>query len=283
MSGMSNGTLADLQHRLQTYLLSAATDLHSVLPLLRAPASRRPDAVPAAHPAPGADPARGRGLAIYHAGYRSRLREVMGTVFERTWAYLGDTEFDALCSTYIETWPSTHRNLRAYGSMFPALLREALPADPEVAELATMDWLLHLAFDAPDTAILSHAQLSAFGQADWEYARLRFHPGVALAVFEWNVVDVWHALDQGEQPPPVQRLPAALGHLFWRSAQRARFRSLSPAEHAALQALADGAEFAAVCEHIATVEADAATRIGAWLGRWLADELICALECEPAS
>lgn len=280
MSDLSTGPLAALQSRIQAYVLDAAPDGQPVLALLQGRANGRPDDAKGGRPKAAIDTA-GRGLAIYHSAYRSRLREALGAVYERTWAYLGDDEFDALCARHIEAERSSSRNLRDYGSAFPALLHRALPDDPEVAELATMDWKLHLAFDAPDTTALTATQLSALDESDWAQARLAFQPAMSLAVFEWNVLEVWHALDHGLEPPAVRRLPAPIAHLFWRSEQRARFRTLAPDEHAALQGLGQGVRFAEVCERIARDHPDAGERIGGWLGRWLADALIRTIERDP--
>ncbi len=214
---------------------------------------------------------RERRAGIYHHAYRARLREALGSVFERTWAYLGDGEFDAAAARFIEAHPPVTRNLRDYGPEFPASLRESLPDDPEVAELATMDWNLHAAFDAPDCPRLDPASLGDLREEDWASARFALHPGVSLAVFDWNVLPIWHAIDQGATPPPAARLPRPTGHLFWRSALASRFRSLDEAEFTALRDLAAGAPFARVCE--ATTPGEA----GEWLRTWLADELFTGL------
>lgn len=245
-------TLAMTQDRLQAYLLGDGAAREGMLPRL----------------ANGYGIPRELRLDIYHNAYRARLREALETVFERTWAYIGDDEFAKASARHVETKPSTWRNLRDYGANFPATLREIMPGDPEVAELATMDWNLHIAFDAPNASLLGHSTLAALDDRDWESARFDFHPGVSMAVFEWNVLEVWHALDRENPPPPVRRLERPTGHLFWRRDLASRFRSLDDAEFAALRDLAAGASFATVCERVAPETA------GAWLRDWIAEELL---------
>lgn len=219
----------------------------------------------------GSGLSRERRLAIYRNAYRMRLEEALQSVFERTWAYVGDDEFAAAAARYVEAHPSTSRNLRDYGADFPASLSLAMPADPEVAELATMDWNLHRAFDAPDCTPLVPADLSGLDVDDWAEARLVFHPGVSMAVFAWNVARLWHALDEGVAPPQPTRLERPAGHLFWRGGLASRFRSVDDAEYGALRDLAAGAPFAAICARATPEQA------GTWLRTWMQDELLAGV------
>lgn len=274
MSDLGPSRLADLQAQLQNYILGNGAsgdggNLDGARSLL----------------VDGAPDKSKRRLSVYHYAYRSRLREVLGSMFEPTWTYLGDEAFDAICTRYIEAHPSHSANLRDYGDDFPYFLRQALPSDPEIAELATMDWRLQSAFDAPNAAILTSEQLTYIDETQWESLGFVFHPSVSLALFEWNVLDIWHALNQGESPPIAQLLEVPLGHLFWRNAQRGYFRSLEEGEYAALKGLVDGLSFARVCEELAHSypNTDIQTSIGTWLARWLADELLSAIQLSPTN
>lgn len=261
---MTGTPLVELQARLQRYVLGDRSAVDGMLPLLQSPPCRIPGE---------------RRLEIYHSAYRARLREALGTVFERTWAYLGDEAFDAQCTRQIAANRSTDPNLRHYGKTFPDLLRHTLADDPDVAELATMDWHIHTAFDAPDAAALAASHLSALGESDWSRVHFTFHPSVSIAVFEWNVLDLWHALDRGNRPPPARRLEAPAAHLFWRSALRVHFRTLEPGEHLMLQQQLDGLGFADACALAARDNPDAVPLVGGWLKCWLADGLLDASAC----
>lgn len=256
-------TLAETLERMQRCVLADACDPAAVADLLR------PDA--------GAGGAE-RGVAVYHSAYRARLREVLGGVFDRTWAYVGDDDFEALCAHHIASFPSRHPNLRDYGAALPVIASARLPDDPEAAELATMDWKLHLAFDAPDTAVVDPARLAALDEAAWSSARFVFAASVSTAVFAWNVRDIWHAIDQGRVPPPARRLPAPEAHLFWRQGHRACFRSMTPPEHAVMTMLLDGAGFAGTCAWLAEHDPDSAELPGVWLAQWLAEGLLSRIE-----
>lgn len=258
MSGLS---LADTQHRLKDYFLDTANDQTAVLPLIAA----------------GYGLSREKRLDIYHNAYRARLTEALETVFERTWAYLGDREFYDLAGRYIEESPSGERNLRNYGGDFPAFFRQKLPADPEVSELAAMDWNLHIAFDAPDAPCLSAVALDELSEADWEKAGFSFQPSLSLAVYACNTVEMWHAIDQCQVPPPARQLEQRVAHIFWRHQQKSNFRSLHPAEYLMLDALLIGKSFAATCEQLNTDYPEAAELAGPWLYRWISDGMISGI------
>ena len=253
--------LAQTQARLKAYLLDPEATPDDVLPLL----------------ANGFGRTREQRLEIYHHAYRARLHEALATVFERTWVYLGDDEFAAMVSGYIEAHPSRQSNLRDYGDRFPAFLADRMRDDPEVSELAAMDWNLHLAFDAPDVSCLAAEELANRDESDWEHTGFAFQPGLAITVFEWNVVDVWHALDQEQTPPAAVRLERPIACLFWRQELRSQFRSLHPAEHALLAALLRGASFGSACTRLADDWPDACAMLGPWLQGWLANGLLSRL------
>jgi hypothetical protein len=140
-----------------------------------------------------------------------------------------------------------------------------------------MDWLLHDAFDAPDHPRLQADALTQLSDDDWECARFVFCPGVALAEFTCNTIDVWHALDRQQTPPPAASLPQAIVCLFWRKGTQSSFRSLHPAEHCMLEMLIAGEGFATACSALAAHHPEAAASIGPWLQCWLNDDLISAV------
>lgn len=248
-------SLSQIQASLQAFVLDKSADPAPMLPRLQA----------------GYGISGESRLDLYHGAYRARLLEALGVVYERIRCYVGDDDFAAAGSRYVALHPSRSRNLRDYGEAFPGTLRACLPDRPEVAELATMDWSLHRAFDAPDAALLDHAALAALSEDDWAGARLVFHPAVSMGVFEWNAPAIWHALDRGVEPPPAARLGQPTAHLFWRRDLAGRFRSLDAAEHAALRDLASGLAFAAICERVP------ATQAASWLCDWIREELLSAV------
>lgn len=216
-----------------------------------------------------------RRLDIYRNNYRASLRDVLADHYERVHAWLGDDQFDNLAAAYADANPSRTRNLRYYGGEFPAFLARHYPADGELAELAELDWTLRGAFDAADAVSLDAATVGALGDA-WVERRLTLHPSARLVTQYHNSRAIWSALDAGETPPDAALLAVPASLLVWRLDTRAQFRTLAEDEARALALLALGASFTDLS--VDTIdrlgEAGAMEVLAAWLGRWLADELL---------
>ena len=218
-------------------------------------------------------------LHIYHHAYRARLLDNLRDAFEKTWAYLGDDSFDEAALDFVEANPPQHRNLRWHGADFPHGLAARFPQDPDIAELAMIDWQLRRAFDGPDAEPLAPTALTELGAAQWDAVGFRFAPTLFLAALRFNTVNIWHALDQEQPPPLAERLPDRAWLIIWRKAWQPHFRTIDPLEHAALSQLLAGASFAHVCaalgEHLSDQEATALA--GRHLSTWLRDDLIVGL------
>lgn len=217
------------------------------------------------------------GAHIYHNAYRVRLLDTLKDSFDKTWAWLGDDAFESAGRRYIAVHPPTQFSLRPFGDRFPAWLHTTWPDDPEVAELAALDWALRNAFDSADGAPLDAAALAGYSAEDWGRVVFALQPGAQWLQFSRNTLDLWHAMDRGDPPPDLVTLAQPLTVLVWRKGEQPHFRSVDAPETVMLQAMQAGTPFAAAC---AGVDApDAQTLIGGWLARWLADGLIREADC----
>lgn len=215
-------------------------------------------------------------LQIYHHAYRARLLEALRDSFEHTWAYLGDENFDLVASNYIETTRSKDPNIRWYGATFPTYLAKQYSDDLEIAELAELDWTLRLAFDAQDAEILSVAALQTVTEEQWEHIKIKFHPSVHLLRQHHNTLAIWHAIDSGTTPPPVQYHADIINLVVWRRDVQPHFMSLESNEATALRQLRNGMSFASVCEQFALIDPDTVNHMGQFLRRWLDHGMINA-------
>ncbi len=221
----------------------------------------------------------GRRLGVYTHAYRARLAGVLRDHFGGLRALVGDEAFDAIAIACVEATPSAHPNVRWYGGRLPAFLAAAEPWSQraELAELATLDWLLGLAFDAADDATLDVATLAAIEPAAWPGLRLRLHPSLQRTRVGHNVDRIRRALDRGEPLPAPEPLDRPHGWAAWRDRSGVHHRRLDHDEAATLDAVADGADFAQLCEclcqwHAAeTVAGRAAALLRTWVeAGWIA-------------
>jgi hypothetical protein len=238
-----------------------------------------PDAVADALAAPpGVDPqAR---MDIYVRAYRARLYEALASTFEKTAAYLGEDGFEAACDGFVAASRSHSWTLRDYGRGFPEHLDTAWPDDPEVGELARLDWTLRRAFDGPDSEPIAPEAYAALDEAAWSRVVFRLHPTLAVLKIRTNVADIWRALNADEAPPAPAALDRTVSLRIWRRDLRPHFRTIGDAEARALAWTEEGLGFAEICDRLAREEApDAATSVASdILQSWIADELIVGLD-----
>lgn len=211
----------------------------------------------------------GPGLAVYQNNYRVALVETLRETHARALAWLGDAAFDALAARHIDAVFSTHWTLDAYGESFPALLGEADPVD---GEIALIDRAVATAFVAPDSPVASAAML---GAVDWDSARIVLVPSLALYDLTTNADTLWLAL-AGEDTPPAPDRAAPGTLMVWRQGFEPVMRRADPDERMMIAAIGEGLSFAEICAQLAEDgdAADAVTRAGTVLGRWLGEALV---------
>lgn len=232
------------------------------------------------------------GLEVYRHAYRARLAAALADNYTVLARALGDEAFDALAQAYIAARPSRHPSIRWFGHELAAFMADRLsdPGDELVphaslVDFAAMDWALRGAFDAAEAPLLDMATLAALGPDDWAGLVLQLHPSAQRVTLSHAIEPAWRVLrewepdsgtDQPELPEPV---PHEHVLLAWRQDGETRWRSLEPLEATLLQAVAEEAPFALLCERAAAdlgdVDAAAPAVIGA-LQRWLADGLLRA-------
>lgn len=214
------------------------------------------------------EPTMQRGLPVYAYAYRETLRAALRDTFEKTQLWLGEDAFDASANAYIDAVPSQSWTLADYGNGFAEHLSQAMPDDPEVAEIAWLDWALRAAFAA---AALVPTSPDLLASVDWETATLALAPHLAFRSVDSNVIEVWNGLP--DAPVAATLLAAPIGLVVWRNALTPEFRSADLPEVEALGILARGQSFATMCAALAEKGADVGT-IGTYLSRWLGDGIV---------
>jgi hypothetical protein len=219
-------------------------------------------------------------LDIYANMYFYRLLDVLRADFPALVKLVGDAAFHNLTTDYLLRHFPTHYSLRYAGAQLPGFVAaHALALErPYLGDLATFEWALVDAFDAPDAPCLTRAELGGFSPDRWPALRLRLHPAARLCTFRWPVHEVRQRVDAGEPAPVLEDLHTSL--CIWRQGFRVRYRQLPPFEWAALQLLASGATFAAACAAAdeACDDGTAAQRLAGALAAWVDDGLLGGLD-----
>ncbi len=219
-----------------------------------------------------------RRLAIYFGAYRARLVEALGTDYPGLKALAGDKRFEQIARRYIETHPSSHRNLRWYGGEFPQFVAKAAPSRRArvFAEMAAFEWQLGLAFDAADAAPVTFDDIARVPPPVWPQMRFTPHPSVACLALRYNVPALHAAALEGKSLPPLKRAKSEVAWLIWRHQLVTRYRSLARDEVGALDALLRGAAFGEICAQLASAS-EPALRAAALLKGWVGEGIICGI------
>ena len=214
---------------------------------------------------------------IYHRAYRLRLCEVLRDSFAKTCAYLGQALFDEHASQFVVAQPPAQRNLGRYGAALPAFLQQIYPDNPELHELAQLDWDLRSRFDGADAAAsgLEALQPDAQGNLACLSMAAPLHPSAVLRGSQSNAVKLWRAIDDDTEVPEVQLDDSGAGLVVWRWDLQPHFMRVDAAQYRFLQALAEGRSIQDAAHTFADTEVLPTPEVlGAWLHSWLGQGLL---------
>jgi len=214
-----------------------------------------------------------RGLDVYQNNYRVQLMGCLEATYPHLRAFVGDAAFRHAAAVHVQRQPPRAWTLDAYGAGFETTLRTVFPDNPDLHELAWIEWSLATAFVARDCAPLDPARLA---HVDWDRARLGFAPSLHTARLTTNAADIWSALQDGAGAPDAAMLPAPAGAIVWRRGHVARLRVLAAADFEALQLARAERSFAALCARLVDRlgPQDGIARAGALLADWIGNDLL---------
>jgi hypothetical protein len=218
----------------------------------------------------------GQGTLVYQNNYRTALVSSLAETFQRLVLWLGDEAFESAAARYIDARPPSSWTLDAYGEDFTDFVATLWPDDPEVGELALIDWTVGQVFVGPDAEAL---QPEALAVATWETAVIHAVPSLLVLPIRSNADAIWQALATGETPPAAELAEPDSALLVWRQGLEPVFRRAEAHERDVLAWSTAGDGFAAICERLAaTLGEDAAvTAAGTLLGRWLGEKMVAAV------
>ncbi|MBV7266019.1 HvfC/BufC N-terminal domain-containing protein [Erythrobacter ani] len=229
------------------------------------------------------------GLAVYRGNYRSALVGALESTFERTARYVGESAFKQASAHHAITHPPAGWTIDEVGIGFDATCAQLFAKNPEVADLAWLEWTMLQVATGPDVEPFGPGAFAeatgGFGDEDWMELRLEFQARSSARIVETNLTILWKALEEAsdlDRPDP--RLAEPQGCLVWREGERPTFQLLAPDAVTAFTAMQDGAAYGEIVTTFAGSDPepeqvqDAAMRAGALLGEWLKEGLVVGLK-----
>ena len=231
------------------------------------------------------------GIAVYRGNYRAALVEALRDTYEKTERWVGEEAFRAAAAHHLIMHPPSSWTLDAAGAGFAETCAELFANDPDVAELAWLEWAMLEVFTAADRMPLDPACFASatagFGEAEWGDLRLELLPGASAREVAHDLPAIWRAMspDTNQDPGKMSDTRLGLAHavLVWREGERSTFALRDAEEGWAFVGVQSGLTFGELCVALAGAEPSvqqaesAAMRAGAMLGRWLHEGLIVAI------
>lgn len=260
-------TLATLQNRFSDFLRERSDDVRSQV---------------RGGPNEGVDTM----LGIYRNAYTIRLIKILRGDFSRTHRFAGDASFDRLAGDYLAAQPSTSYSVRWVGAGLADFLAAHEPwrQNPELAQLARLEWAQIMAFDAADTPLARREDLAPVAPADWPNLVFAPHASVQVLAISPDIFAMWQSLggDEALGVRPTRFAPDA-PHLVWRLGLDVKLRPLETDEADAFVAVIAGENFATICERLTdhVGEERAAMRAVELLARWIDSGMIGRIAVTP--
>lgn len=222
------------------------------------------------------DPRAGPGMTVYQNNYRAQLVGVLEASYPLLHAWLGSTLFREAAIRHIDSRPPQGWTLDAYGADFEVTLIGMLPDNPDVHELAWIEWSLSESFVAADAPVMSDVALA---NVDWNLARLQLTPSLRQRLLTTNAPALWSALQQQTDVPESEMLDAPCGVVTWRQGYTCQLKQIDAVERDALLMLRDDPRFSTLCDAlVARLGEDAGiARAGELLASWIAADIVTAI------
>lgn len=220
------------------------------------------------------------GLVVYRTAYRARLLDCLRGAFDKCRKWIGDESFDAAAAHHLIIHPPSSWTLDDLGRGFSDTLGMLFPDDPEVEELAWLEWEMQQIFTSRDVATLDAADFaeraSSFTEEDWLNLRLTFVPILSMRCVATDCAALWTAIEDELEMPALQLPTDTSTLLIWRDALKSRFRLLGASEASSLALMRGGGTFEQLCAALVQAYGDAAgvEAAGTMLGRWVTEGLV---------
>lgn len=218
-------------------------------------------------------------LCVYRHHVFHSLTAALAATFPTVQALVGADFFRQLARAFVADNLPTQPVLAEYGADLPAFIATWQPARdlPYLADVARLDWLLNLAYQAPAQPGLDAAQLAAIPANRLPSLSLSLAPGAAVLRSAYPIDRIWRASQPNAAPEETVDLSAGPSCLLaLRGADDAGFVSLSLGEAAFLAAIGDAGTLEVAGQAALAAQAD--VDLTAAFARFLALNVFAAMQ-----
>lgn len=134
-----------------------------------------------------------RGLAAYRTNAGALAERALAAAFPTLQQLIGEASFAALARHFWQRQPPLAGDLGVWGEGLPAFVADAasLAEEPYLADVARVDWAVHVAGRAADAPAVAGLELLA--AQDPAQLLLQLPAGTAVVESPHPVVAIWHA------------------------------------------------------------------------------------------
>ncbi|HLL11397.1 MAG TPA: DNA-binding domain-containing protein [Rubrivivax sp.] len=241
-----------------------------------------------------------RGLAAYRTNAGALAERALAAAFPTLQQLMGEESFAALARHFWQRQPPLAGDIAQWGEGLPAFVADAptLAEEPYLADVARVDWAVHVAERAADRVTgaaaggVEVAGLELLGTFDPTQLRLEPQPGMAVVRSLYPVVAIWHAHRPSAQASGDDRFAGvraafAAGEgqhaLVFRQGWAPRVVAVSAAEAGFNEALLAGSTLAVALHRSGEGLDFEAWLIAALQHRWLAAVTACDDPVDPVT
>jgi hypothetical protein len=186
-------------------------------------------------------------IGLYRGNVRAARRHALASAYPVLAALGGEAWFDALALAYARAHKSRDADLNRFGASLPEFV-ERYETDPRYAyfaDVARIEWALHVAAFAANATPLTGQQWNALGAERLASARLAVHPACSALASPYAVNAIWQAHQHHHQPDSSNAWPEQVDTPSWSLIVRPQWRPMllthTEAAHAAFLAIQSGA------------------------------------------
>jgi hypothetical protein len=215
---------------------------------------------------------------VHRDGYPARVEAAVADTYPAVAHLIGAGALHGLVHRYVRALTRHGYNLNDVGAELPSFLESDPLAEslPFLSDLAAVEWQIARAFHAFESTPFDAQVLASWTIGDFEQARLRFQPSLAVVRSRWPIVVLWQARETptGEIDLDLRDRPEiALVH---RRGLDVACCAVDAVEADCLEALLAGETLGAAAAEIADRATEGA--VVEWFARWSALGLVTACE-----